>query len=234
MKIHYIILISTFFFLVENSNARLNPGGRFQDLLFKKNMKQKKGPGVGQEVSGPTPPQVGTLDAEEEQEIIIMRQEEKLARDVYVTFLDSYPRLTVFANIARSEKKHMDAMLRAINAYGLSDPLDGIVNERGAFQNNTMAALYLDLVEEGQENNVAALNVSARIEELDIQDLEEALADTEEAFLTQIYSNLKRASYMHLRAFVRNLKAVGGVPGGKYQAQILDQAEVDAILGDNN
>ena len=43
------------------------------------------------------------------------------------------------------------------------------------------------------------------IEETDITDLEDAIANTNDAYITQVYSNLLRASRNHLKAFNRQL-----------------------------
>jgi len=63
-----------------------------------------------------------TLDEGEEKTMIFMREEEKLARDVYLTFHEEY-NLSVFSNIAGSEQTHMDRMLDLIDTYNLSDPV---------------------------------------------------------------------------------------------------------------
>ena len=50
-----------------------------------------------------------------------MREEEKVARDVYLEFYEIYGNV-IFKNIADSEQKHMDAVLALIVGYGLDDP----------------------------------------------------------------------------------------------------------------
>ena len=56
--------------------------------------------------------------------MLFMREEEKLARDVYLTLYDAW-RLAPFANISVSEQKHMNAMLLLLRKYGLPDPAAG-------------------------------------------------------------------------------------------------------------
>ncbi|USN55024.1 MAG: DUF2202 domain-containing protein [Candidatus Peribacteria bacterium] len=51
-----------------------------------------------------------------------MRQEEKLARDVYRTLGSSYV-VNQFQNIPLSEQKHTDAMELLIDRYQLIDPI---------------------------------------------------------------------------------------------------------------
>jgi len=51
-----------------------------------------------------------TLLPEEVEGLMLMREEEKMAHDVYSSFYDKFG-LRVFANIANSESKHMEAVL---------------------------------------------------------------------------------------------------------------------------
>ena len=68
-----------------------------------------------------------------------MREEEKLARDVYLNLFDAWG-LTVFENISRSEQQHMDAIEKLIDNYGLEDP---VVDEesRGIYVDPDLQAL---------------------------------------------------------------------------------------------
>ncbi|MDK2464101.1 MAG: DUF2202 domain-containing protein, partial [Candidatus Korarchaeota archaeon] len=52
---------------------------------------------------------LGDLAEEEIQGLLYMREEEKLARDVYLTLYEKWG-LPIFQNIARSEQTHMDAV----------------------------------------------------------------------------------------------------------------------------
>ncbi len=71
-----------------------------------------------------------------------------------------------------------------------------------------------------------ALQVGALIEEVDIEDLQLAIEETDNADLQNAYDNLMRGSRNHLRAFVAEIERTGVV----YEAQHLDQTIVDAIL----
>lgn len=149
---------------------------------------------------------VGSLTADEAAGILFMREEEKLAHDVYVTFADLYDQ-PIFSNIASAETTHMTAVLGLIEAYGLDDPMDG--NEIGTFQNADLQQLYDDLITAGSVDLPAALEVGAIIEEVDILDLEERLAGTTNADIIRVYENLLRGSENHLRAFVSQLESAG-------------------------
>ena len=52
-----------------------------------------------------------------------MREEEKLARDVYLTLADLYPDQRVFSRIAtRAEQTHTDTMRDKLDQFNLPDP----------------------------------------------------------------------------------------------------------------
>src|SRR5512143_2239794 len=61
------------------------------------------------------------LSSQEQADLLYMREEEKLARDTYLTLYDLWAS-TVFSNIASSEQMHMDAILKLLKKYNLSDP----------------------------------------------------------------------------------------------------------------
>ena len=110
----------------------------------------------GQQQRGSRPlPAVVLLTEAEEHHILYMREEEKLARDVYLT-LDEIWDAEIFANISESEQRHMDAIKRLITRYDLVDPVvnDGI----GEFANQDFADLYDELVATGKNSLEEALN----------------------------------------------------------------------------
>ena len=133
--------------------------------------------------------------------LIVMREEEKLARDVYLTLADCW-NVPIFANIARSETRHMTVVGQLIRANGLNDPVaDDTV---GSFTNPKFAQLYDELVETGSRSLNDAYQVGVTIEEMDIRDLEESLAKVSNSNVRRVYQNLLRASQNHLRAFSAN------------------------------
>lgn len=164
------------------------------------------------------------LDPDEIADLQYMREEEKLARDVYQTMYQAW-RLPVFTNIASSEQTHMDTVLTLLERYDVDDPAAG--NAPGEFDNQDLQALYDRLVAQGRQSVTEALRVGIAIEEIDIRDLIEAIADTEHADIARVYENLKRGSENHLRAFVRTLERR---TGETYEPQFLDQDTYDEIM----
>lgn len=163
------------------------------------------------------------LTDDEASGILYVREEEKLARDVYLTLYDVWG-APVFERIAQSEVQHMAAMLTLIERYGLNDPVAD--NPVGMFEDVSLQALYDDLVARGSESLEAALLVGGFIEELDVVDLEDRMDATDRADLDRVYANLLRGSRNHLRAFVQTYEAQSGEV---YPAQVLDAVDIDSI-----
>ena len=154
------------------------------------------------------------LSKEETQYLIKMREEEKLARDVYLSLAKDY-RLPIFRNIARSERFHMYLIGVLLRKYDIADPLKG--NKKvGSFKSEEFKKLYEELVAQGKKSLVDALKVGATVEELDIKDLRDALKVTDNRDIRVVYQNLMKASRNHLRAFVRVLKRYGVTYEPKY------------------
>jgi hypothetical protein len=178
------------------------------------------GTGEGTNLPPATP---GDLSAEESAALLYMREEEKLAHDVYVTFYEQWD-FRVFSNISRSEQTHTDAVKTLLDRYGLADPAS---SEIGVFTDPDLQALYTNLVARGSQSLVEAIQVGAAIEEIDILDLQERLAQTDNADIQQVFNNLLNGSYNHLRAFVSTLKTQ---TGETYQPQYLSADAYQAII----
>lgn len=133
-----------------------------------------------------------------------MREEEKVARDVYIALGKKW-NLRIFDNISQSEQRHMDALAALIERYELIDPVGS--NAEGVFTNQLLQTMYTELVERGTQSMKESLLVGAMIEETDIHDLDMQLALVEEGSdLAFVYSNLRRGSVNHQNAFNRNLE----------------------------
>jgi hypothetical protein len=145
------------------------------------------------------------LNEEEISALLFMREEEKLARDVYNALYAIWGQPT-FTNIASSEQMHMDEIKLLLDRYNLADP----ALEPGSFTDPNLGALYDQLVAQGSASLTDALKVGAAIEEIDILDLQERLAQTDNADLQQVFNNLMMGSYNHLNAFVSVLSMQTG------------------------
>lgn len=168
---------------------------------------------------------LSSLSQAEKTDLLFMREEEKLARDVYLTLYDTWG-LAVFSNIASSEQSHMDAVLKLLRTYRLPDPAGG--KAIGEFTNPDLQSLYDTLMEKGRLSAVDAVQVGGIIEETDMRDLVEAIERSDNADIDATYESLLCGSRNHLRAFARNLESMTSLP---YTALVISQDEVDAILG---
>lgn len=160
------------------------------------------------------------LNQQERDAILYMREEEKLARDVYNLLYDKWG-TNPFDNIRQSEQVHMDRMKTLITTYQLEDPVMKNLDKQGVFTNVLLQQYFNELSTTGIRSLIDALKVGAKIEELDIADLEERIKQTQKQDIISSYNFLKMASENHLRAFVRRLKMQGVV----YEPVILSKTE---------
>ncbi|MHB8900434.1 MAG: DUF2202 domain-containing protein [Thermoguttaceae bacterium] len=150
--------------------------------------------------SGGTAASSAPLSQREAEFLLQVREEEKLARDVYLALGKKW-NVPAFANIVPSESRHMEVVKGLLARYGLQDPVTD--DTPGVFANTKFADLYRNLVETGSASAADAYRVGVQIEELDIADLKEGLATTTHSDIRMVYQNLMRASQNHLRAFSR-------------------------------
>lgn len=129
--------------------------------------------------------------------VLYLKQEEKVARDVYQALSVRWDHVT-FRNIATAEQRHMDAIDGLIARYGLADTTPA---EAGRFSIPELQQLHDDLLAQGGASLADALRVGVKIEETDIADLKEAIGVTREPIIQRVLGNLLRASGHHLSAF---------------------------------
>lgn len=163
------------------------------------------------------------LSADAEDDLAFMREEEKLARDVYLTLHEAWG-VPAHRNIARSEQKHTDALEGLLDRYDLPDPV--VTDDVGAFTNPDLGVLYDELVDLGTSSVVDSLVVGATIEDLDIIDIAHAMERTDDPTILATYGSLMCGSRNHLRSFV-DLLADEGVD---YEAQFMTPAQLDEIV----
>ncbi len=140
----------------------------------------------------------------ETRDIQFMRQEEKLARDVYDGLYIVWGK-KIFSNIADSERNHIAALVGLIETYGLTDPAPV---EPGRFSIPELQELYDVLMEKGNRSLIDALLVGVLIEEVDIADLDRAIESSSQDDISAVYANLRSGSESHLAAFTKQLTAL--------------------------
>jgi len=170
------------------------------------------------------------LSAAEIQGLLYMREEEELARDLYLDiYVATGSRLNVFKNISdNAETQHAEAMRVLLETYGLEDPSTG---EHNTYTNTDLQALYDTLLNIAiGSDDLATLRVGALVEETDIRDIlsDKAQVASEHKDIIDTYNNLLCGSRNHLRAFVKQIE---NKTGSTYVTQVPElDAEVQAIL----
>jgi hypothetical protein len=147
------------------------------------------------------------LSATEAKDLAFMREEEKVARDVYLTLSKKYS-VSAFASIAKSESTHMSALKTLLDRYKVADPVGR--NPVGVFKNKDLQALYDQLVAQGSKSVTDALKVGVLIEKTDIADLQLRRARTTHSDVKTVYTSLMNGSYNHLSSFESLLARYGG------------------------
>lgn len=160
----------------------------------------------------------------ERQGLVYMREEEKLAHDLYAALYDIWGQ-NAFGNISSSELTHTSAVRELLDKYSVEDPAVGTLP--GEFADVSLQELYDSLLVQGSESLIEALKVGAIVEEVDILDLKKYLEEVDNDDIILVYENLMRGSRNHLRAFVRSLSR----QGIDYEPQYLSDEEYREIVG---
>lgn len=161
--------------------------------------------------------------SERELEILLhMKEEEKLARDVYIALYDKWS-IPVFNNISKAENTHMNAVIFLLNKYGEKFTA---VEKAGKFTSPDFQKMYDQLVVKGSKSRVEAFKVGALIEDLDIKDLMDYLDEVTNENIIMVFENLAKGSRNHLRAFNRHLVRLGVT----YTPEYISQDEFDKII----
>ena len=161
---------------------------------------------------------LGELSQAETDGLLFMYEEEKLARDVYTYFTTLYTQ-PMFNNIASSEQTHMDSVKTLLDRYNLAAP---VADTAGVFNNTDLQQLYTDLTKSGGQSLAEALLAGATVEEIDILDLKQRLAQVDQADIQQVYESLLYGSYNHLNAFS---SVYANQTGAAYTPQYMDEAQ---------
>ena len=164
-----------------------------------------------------------TLNADELLSLKTMREEEKLANDVYLTLYNKWG-VNIFTNIASSEQTHTNPVLTLLTKYELADPVG--TNAVGVFSDTILQKLYTQLVTQGSTSTLNAFIVGATIEDLDIFDLNNWNSKVDNQDIKYVYQNLTKGSRNHMRSFYGQVTGSGGT----YSAQYISQTELDAII----
>ena len=126
------------------------------------------------------------------------RDEERMARDLYTLFGQTYD-AAIFNRIAASEQQHFDAVGTLLTSYGITDPAVG--QPAGTYANADVQKLYDQWKAQGLTSVQDAYAVGVALEQTDIADLQGILARNSEADAQRVFTHLLAASQHHLDAF---------------------------------
>ncbi|WP_457618985.1 DUF2202 domain-containing protein [Lutibacter sp.] len=162
------------------------------------------------------------LTQQEIDDLLFLREEEKLARDVYLFSYDKYAE-TIFNSISQSEQQHMNSVLTLLNTYEIADPAS---SERGVFTNQDLQGLYNDLITQSDISLLEALRVGAIIEDLDLNDIHQDESNTTRDDIISVYEKLSCGSRNHLRSYTSQLLS----NGESYIPQFISLTEFEEVI----
>ena len=142
---------------------------------------------------------VAAADAGLTQDLQYMREEERMARDLYKAFADKYDNAAPFRNITVSEGRHFDAVGTLLDRYDVSDPSAG--KAAGTYAFPEIQKLYDGWLAKGNASLQAAYGVGVELETADVADLKEAVNKRTEADVDRVFTALLNGSEQHLKAF---------------------------------
>lgn len=162
------------------------------------------------------------IDADEIEFIYALREDEKISRDLALSFAELYPNEQFFRRVANAGTTHIETIEALLDYYEIEYPK---LSARGLFSDEARQEHYDQLLEMGntEENAYRAI---AQLEEEDIVAYSEVLNDISNPNIEIVVSNLLRSSKNHLRAVVRQINRLGG----EYRPLLLDEATYDKIV----
>ncbi|MCK4561341.1 MAG: DUF2202 domain-containing protein [Flavobacteriaceae bacterium] len=166
------------------------------------------------------------LSKQEIEDLQFLKEEEKLARDVYLYSYDLYGQ-KIFKNISNSEQSHMNSVTVILNKYGIEDLS---LVDRGEFSNVVLQGLYDDLTNLASKSLEDALVVGATIEDLDIKDLDNFILNTTHEDVESMYVILNCGSRNHMRAYSNNLEKIDV----DYNPQFISLDDYNSIINSDN
>ncbi len=162
------------------------------------------------------------LSQDEMKLLVELKEEEKLAHDVYYALSEKWGS-NVFSNISDAEETHMNSVIRLLKYYGSSDTL---IANAGVFFDPKFQDLYETLVVKGSESIEDAMGIGALIEDMDIYDISEILDQTDNTNIAMVLENLEKGSRNHMRSFYKQLTKLGIT----YSPEYIFQSEYDQIV----
>lgn len=147
----------------------------------------------------PVPSASASVSSDVAKTLSFMREEERLARDLYAAVAAAHDDARPMANITNAEQRHFEAVGGLLATYSVADPSLG--RAPGDYAYPELTALYQKTLSSGSASLAGAYAAGVSIEKADIADLTQAMAQTTDARIDAVYQNLLTASEQHLAAF---------------------------------
>lgn len=153
-----------------------------------------------------------------------VRESEKLSRDIYSIFFNTWE-IEIFNILYKTEITHSNAMKNTIEKYNLDDPSED--DSIGVFTSPYFQRLYDDFLEKGKTSFYEAMYIAATIEEMAIYDFKDYKTQIEDKDLSKLFLNLEYGAIANLRKLNKELELFGI----SYEARYISPAELRVILG---
>lgn len=174
----------------------------------------------------PGPPRQTWIDFYAAFQVVWMHDQERLAMDLNQAFYDEWGD-PVFASLAASKPRCMEKLMNLIDWYDIE--FFGVVtNEPRVYTDERHAEAFVDLFARGMESPQAAFLAAAYVEEWNIYEYRAGDNTLVEwpgeglQLLDDAYRDLLGVAYFNLAKLASQVD--------DYSAQLLSQADVDAIL----
>jgi len=148
------------------------------------------------------------ISNETKQSIAYMYDEERLAKEVYLSIYQKQPVRQLSKIASKAETRHIDAVKNLAQRYGIPTPTQKV----GKYQHKQIESLYNKLYTKGIRSQKDALEVGCIVEVTDIDDLDKFITQAQKdnaQDIVQIYDFLRNGSYNHYWAFDKGLKQLG-------------------------
>jgi hypothetical protein len=174
-------------------------------------------------LAGVTPAFDSTADltADEIEFIFAVREDEKVARDMYFSFFGKFG-LKPFENIGKAEDNHIKATEKLFDYYEIDYPT---LSENGKFEDAIRQKLYDSLLLKGTPE-LEAFKVMALLEESNIVEYGEVLKTIVNPNIKIVIENLAMASANHFKAAIRQITALGGT----YTPALMTQEQYRTVI----
>lgn len=162
------------------------------------------------------------LTTDEIEFIYAVREDEKLAHNLYIYFVTQYPTARQLANIGNAEINHITTIERVFTYYEIDFPTLG---QPGVFTDENRQAIYTRLTAQGSTLH-EAYQVMAALEEENIVIYSKVASELTNPNLQLIINNLAQSSENHFKVLVNQITAWGSI----YTPTLLEASQYEEIL----